>query len=78
VEGVEPTNDAAERALRPAVVRRKKSFGSASAGWETWLCRILSETQTLKNRGQAALDYLTEALRAFRDGSPVALVPQAA
>jgi transposase len=30
VEGVEPTNNAAERALRPAVLRRKRSFGNHS------------------------------------------------
>lgn len=78
VGGVEPTNNAAERALRPAVVRRKKSFGSASAGGETWLTRMLGVTQTLRMRGLAVLDYLAEALRSFRSGSPVALVPKSA
>jgi transposase len=76
VEGVEPTNNEAERALRPAVVRRKKSFGSASAGGETWLARILGVTQTLKKRGLAVLEYLAEALRAFRSGLAVSPVPQ--
>lgn len=78
VEGVGPTNNAAERALRPAVVRRKKSFGSASVGGEAWLCRILGVTQTLRMRGLTVLDYLADALRAFRSGLPVALVPQSA
>jgi len=31
VDGVEPTNNVAERALRPAVLWRKGSFGSESA-----------------------------------------------
>lgn len=67
-EGVEPTNNAAERALRPAVVRRKKSFGSASEAGEVWLGRLLSVTQTLKKRGLAVLEYLTDALGTFRAG----------
>ena len=76
-EGVEPTNNAAERALRPAVVRRKKSFGSGSEAGQAWLSRLLSVTQTLKKRGLAVLDYLADALRASRHGQPVSLVPQA-
>jgi transposase len=32
IKGVEPTNNVSERALRPAVLWRKGSFGSASAG----------------------------------------------
>ncbi|MGL4550596.1 MAG: IS66 family transposase, partial [Gemmataceae bacterium] len=59
VEGVEPTNDAAERAVRPAVLRRKKSFGSDSEWGGVWFARLLSVTQTLKRRGLAVLDYLT-------------------
>lgn len=74
-EGVEPTNNAAERALRPAVVRRKKSFGSNSEAGETWLGRFLSVTQTLEMRGLAILDYLTDALKAFRAGLDVPLIP---
>jgi transposase len=77
-EGVEPTNNAAERALRPAVVRRKKSFGSASAEGETWLGRLLSVTQTLKKRGLAVLQYLADALSAFRNGLDAPTLPQSA
>ena len=77
VEGVEPTNNAAERAVRPAVVRRKKSFGSASEAGETWLCRMLSVTQTLKMRGLDVLDYLARALQDFRHGLSAPLIPAA-
>jgi transposase len=75
VEGVEPTNNAAERAIRPAVLRRKKSFGSDSEAGCEWFGRLLSVTQTLKRGGLAVLDYLTEALRAFRHGLVVPPLP---
>ena len=74
-EGVEPTSNAAGRAPRPAVVRRKKSFGSCGEAAQTWLCRMPGVTQTLKKRGLAVLDYLADALRAFRHGQPVSLLP---
>lgn len=77
VDGVEPTNNAAERSLRPAVVRRKKSFGSASEQGETWLGRLFSVVQTLKRRALDVLGYLTEALSCFRHGLQVPLIPAA-
>jgi transposase len=40
-EGVEPTNNAAERALRPAVLKRKKSFGNHSAAGCEYVARLL-------------------------------------
>lgn len=36
--GVEPTNNAAERAIRPAVIWRRTSFGSLASGWEYFCC----------------------------------------
>ncbi|MGL4553250.1 MAG: IS66 family transposase, partial [Gemmataceae bacterium] len=74
-EGAEPTDDAAERAIRPAVLRRKKNFGSDSEAGCEWFARLLSVTQTLKRRGLTALDYLTDALRAFRHGSTTPPLP---
>ncbi|MCA9197479.1 MAG: transposase [Planctomycetales bacterium] len=52
VEGIEPTNNTAERALRPAVIYRKLSFGTQSANGSRYLERILtvSETCRLQNR----------------------------
>jgi transposase len=70
VQGVEPTNNAAERALRPAVVWRKKSFGCHSEEGCRFVERLLSVTQTLRLQGRTALDYLTDALRAHRHGLP--------
>jgi transposase len=70
VEGVEPTNNAAERALRPAVVWRKKSFGCHSEEGCRFVERLLSVTQTLRLQGRPVLDYLVEALDAHRHGVP--------
>src|SRR5262249_32296316 len=44
-EGVEPTNNAAERALRPAVLKRKRSFGCHSEAGCRFVERLLSVTQ---------------------------------
>jgi transposase len=71
VAGVEPTNNAAERALRPAVLWRKGSFGCQSESGCRFVERLLSVTQTLRKRGGRVLDYLTEALNAHRHGLPV-------
>jgi transposase len=71
VEGVEPTNNAAERALRPAVLWRKGSLGSQSEGGCRFVERLLSVSVTLRKRGGRVLDYLTEALNAHRHGLPI-------
>jgi transposase len=76
-EGVEPTNNEAERALRTAVIKRKKSFGSDSAWGCEYVARLLSVVQTLRRRGAAVLDYLTEALKSHRHGLPAPPLPAA-
>ncbi len=68
--GVEPTNNAAERALRPAVIKRKRSFGNHSEAGCRFVERLLSVTQTLRMRRRPVLDYLAEALVAHRHGLP--------
>jgi transposase len=77
VEGAEPTNNAAERALRTAVIWRKKSFGSRSEAGCELVGRLLSVAQTVRLRGGKVLDYLTEAIRAHRHGlsTPSVLAP---
>jgi transposase len=69
-EDVEPTNNAAERALRGAVIWRKKSFGSQSEAGCELVGRLLSVVQTVRLRGGKVLDYLTEAVNAHRHGLP--------
>jgi transposase len=71
VPGLEPTNNLAERMLRPAVIWRKKSFGSDSRGGSVFVERMLSVIQTVKLRKQNLLDYLTQALTAHRAGESV-------
>jgi transposase len=71
VPGLEPTNNLAERVLRPAVIWRKKCFGSDSLGGCVFVERVLSVIQTLRLRGQSMLEYLTAAVTAHRAGTPV-------
>jgi len=71
VPGLGPTNNAAERALRPAVLRRKRSFGNHSEAGCMYVGRLLSVVQTLKLNGRSVLDYLQVAVEAHRRGSPI-------
>ena len=76
VEGVEPTNNAAERALRPAVLWRKKSFGAQSQAGNTFVERILTIRATCTQQGRHLLTFLTEAVQAQWAGQPApTLVP---
>lgn len=68
VEGLEPTNNLAERMLRRGVIWRKKSFGSQSRGGCRFVERMLSVTATLRLRGGDVLEYLTAAVAAHREG----------
>ena len=69
-EGVEPTNNTAERALRPAVLWRKRSFGCHSEDGCRFVERLLTVVQTLRLQGRDVLDYLQAALTAHRSGLP--------
>lgn len=79
VEGVEPTNNAAERALRPAVLWRKGSFGSASPRGSRFVERMLTVAATCRQQGRNVLDYLVAACDAHVRGEPApSLLPAAA
>jgi transposase len=69
-EGVEPTNNRAERALRPAMLCRKRSFGCHSEDGRRFVERLLTVVQTLRLQGRDVLDDLQAALTAHRDGLP--------
>jgi transposase len=60
-EFVPPTNNAAERAIRPAVLWPKGSFGTDSANGSRFVERILSVVASLKQQGRHVLDYLAAA-----------------
>ena len=70
VAEVEPTNNHAERQLRPAVLWRKRSFGNHSEGGCRFAERILTVVQTLQLQHRPVLDYLTAALTAHREHRP--------
>jgi transposase len=78
VEGGEPTNNAAERALRPAVLWRKGSFGHQSATGEQFVERMLTAVTTLRLQGRNVWRYLLDTCEAGRLGkSAPSLLPQA-
>ena len=78
VEGVEPTNNHAERALRHGVIYRKLSGGTDSESGSRFVERMLSVLATCRQQGVNVLDYLTRSYRAHLDGHPVpSLVPTA-
>ncbi len=78
-EGVEPTNNAAERAIRPAVIWRRISFGSQSATGSEFVARMLSVVTTLRQQDRDVLAYLTEACQAARQGKAApSLLPRVA
>jgi transposase len=60
--GVEPTNNSAERALRPAVIWRKSCFGSQSQKGLRFVERILTAAATCRKKGMDLLTFVAEAL----------------
>jgi len=71
-EGVEPTNNSAERALRTAVQWRKIMFGTRSTDGERAVERLLTITRTCQLQQINALAYLTAAIVARRRHQKVA------
>ena len=77
VEGLEPTNNAAERAIRPAVLWRRTSFGSQSEAGSIFVARMLTVVTSLRSQNRNVLEFMTEAVRASREGTlPPSLLPQ--
>lgn len=70
VEGIEPTNNAAEQAIRPAVLWRKCSYGSQSAEGSLFVGRMLTVVTSLRRQQRSVLEYLTQACYANRQGFP--------
>ncbi len=76
--GVEPTNNAAERAIRPAVLWRRRSFGTHSAAGSRFAARLLTVAATLKQQRRNIVDYVTAACAASLHGtSAPSLLPTA-
>jgi transposase len=70
VEGVEPTNNTAERAIRFAVLMRKGCFGSDSARGSRFIERFLTARATLRNQKRDLYTYLKDACTAALLGTP--------
>ena len=68
--GVEPTNNSAERALRRAVLWRRRCFGTQSTAGNRFVGRILTALATLRPQDRDVLDYLTDATQAQMGGTP--------
>lgn len=78
VEGIEPTNNTAERALRPAVIYRKLSFGTQSAAGSRYLELLLTISETCRLQNRNAYQYLIQAMEAkFKGKAPPSLLPLA-
>src|SRR5882762_6293937 len=76
VEGVEPTNNAAERAIRPGVQRRKISFGTQSEEGSRFVESMMTVVATLKQQQRNVLEYLTAAHEAaLRGAAAPSLLP---
>jgi len=70
VEGVEPTNNAAEQALRQAVIWRKLSFGTQSASGSRFVERMLSVIETCRRQRRDVFAWMTNAVAAHLAGHP--------
>jgi transposase len=68
VEGVEPTNNASERAIRPGVQWRKGSFGTQSEAGSRFVESMMTVVATLKQQKRSVLDFLTAAHEAALRG----------
>ena len=70
-EGVEPTNNAAERALRHAVIWRKLSFGTQSNSGCRFVETMLTVIDTCRQQGRNAFSYITKAIEARLASEPL-------
>jgi len=69
-EGVEPTNNSAERGVRPAVMWRKICQGNKTQKGARITERLLTVTQTCRMQGTDPIEFLAEAILAYRKGLP--------
>jgi transposase len=78
IDGVEPTNNAAERALRHAVIWRKLSFGTQSAAGSRFVETLLTTIETCRQQDRNVFQFVTQTIQAhFHGDTPPALLPGA-
>jgi transposase len=69
-EGVEPTNNAGERSLRHAVIWRKLSFGTQSAGGSRFVETMLTVIETCRQQHRNVFSFMTSAVEAHLAHQP--------
>jgi transposase len=75
-DGIDPTNNLAERTIRPAVIWRRTSFGSDSADGSLFVSRLLSVVSSLLLQQRDPFDFILDSVTASRSGgSPPSLLP---
>jgi hypothetical protein len=76
IKGIEPTNNAAERALRQSVIQRKISHGVQSCQGAICRSRLLTVNVTLRQQGSDVWQFLEQASVAHhRGGEMPSLLP---
>ncbi len=75
-ENIEPTNNRAERALRPAIIKRNLSFGVDSESGRQFLERMLSIIATSEQQNIDTYAYLQSTLTAQLTGKPTPMCTQ--
>jgi transposase len=74
-DGVEPTNNHAERELRAFVLWRKRSFGSQSERGERFAERLMTVAHTARKQGKDVLDFIVRSVTAhIRGATPPTLI----
>lgn len=77
-QGVEPTNNASERALRHAVIWRKLSFGTQSPGGSRFVETMLTVIESCRQQSRNVFEYVTTAVQAHYSHQPTpSLLPRA-
>ena len=70
-EGIEPTNNAAEQNIRPAVLWKKRSFGVESERGAQYVESMMSIRMTARLNGVSPVKFLEELIKASRSKAPV-------
>ncbi len=70
IAGVDPTNNRAERALRFAVLLRKRSGGTRTDHGDRFIERMLTVRETCRLQGRSMHDYMLDAITAALHGQP--------
>jgi transposase len=68
-EGIDPTNNASERALRPAVIWRKLSFGTQSAKGSRFVETLLTVIETCRQQSRNVFQFVTAATTRLDDAT---------